>query len=275
MEKIQKALERARQERERVVQESRGPATGSGGPNAAADNRGAGEGITYRHTRVVATGGHALLEKRVIAGLTHDALADTFRILRTQVLQRLTAEGYTTLAITSPNPGEGKTLTSVNLAISLAKDVNRTVLLVDVDLRRPRVHSYFHIKPEVGLSDYLLGEAALADCLINPGIERLVILPGGRPLRESSEMLSTPRMVDLARELKARYPDRLVLYDLSPVLTTDDAMGFLQHVDSCLLVVQEGSTRRGDVERALDLVDGCPLIGTVLNKSSQRAATYY
>jgi Mrp family chromosome partitioning ATPase len=82
-------------------------------------------------------------------------------------------------------------------------------------------------------------------------------------------------MVGLARELKTRYPDRIVLYDLSPVLITDDAIAFLQYVECCLLVFQEGTTRKGDIERTLDLLEGCNLIGTVLNKSTQRSATYY
>jgi protein-tyrosine kinase len=275
VEKIQKALEKAREQREQLQQQYPHPPEGRERAEPAAKKPPASQGITYRQTRVVSTGGHALRESRVIAGLTHEALADTFRILRTQVLQRLTAEGFRTLGITSPNMGEGKTLTAVNLAVSLAKDVNRTVLLVDLDLRRPNVHSYFGLKPEVGLSDYLLGAASLADCLINPGIERLVVLPGSTPLRDSSEMLSSPNMVGLAREFKARYPDRIVLYDLPPVLTTDDVIAFLQHIDCCLLVVQEGTTRRGDIERALDLVDGYHLIGTVLNKSTQRSASYY
>jgi protein-tyrosine kinase len=274
VEKIPKALEKARQQREQVQQQFPHPESRERAQRAAKKPP-ASQGITYQQTRVVSTGGHALRESRVIAGLTHEALADTFRILRTQVLQRLTAEGYTTLAITSPNMGEGKTLTAVNMAVSLAKDVNRTVLLVDLDLRRPNGHGCFGLKPEVGLSDYLLGEASLAGCLINPGIERLVILPGSTPLRNSSEMLSSPNMVGLARELKTRYPYRIVLYDLPPVLTTDDVITFLQHIDCCLLVGQEGTTRRGDIERALDLVNGYHLIGTVLNKSTQRSASYY
>jgi capsular exopolysaccharide synthesis family protein len=272
VEKIQKALEKARQQREQVQQSQ--PAGQRRAPHVPMNAAVPGE-VTYQQTRVVSTQEHRLRESRVIFGLTHEALADTFRILRTQVLQRLVGEGHTTLAITSPSPGEGKTLTAVNLAISLARDVNRTVLLVDLDLRRPSVHTYFHIEPEVGLSDYLLGEASLSECLINPGIERLVILPAGRPLRDSSEMLSSPKMVGLARELKMRYPDRIVLYDLSPVLITDDAIAFLQHVECCLLVFQEGTTRKGDIERTLDLVEGCNVIGTVLNKSTQRTATYY
>ena len=275
MEKIQKALEKARRQREQLQESPQPqPAAQRRAPPVPRNTAVPGD-ITYQQTRVVSTQGNALRESRVIAGLTHDGLADTFRILRTQVLQRLVGAGHTTLAITSPNMNEGKTLTAVNLAVSLARDVNRTVLLVDLDLRRPSVHTYFQIEPEVGLSDYLLGEASLSDCLVNPGIERLVILPGGGSLRDSSEMLSSPKMVGLARELKTRYPDRIVLYDLSPVLITDDAMAFLQYVDCCLLVFQEGTTRKGDIERTLDLVEGCNLIGTVLNKSTQRSATYY
>ena len=207
--------------------------------------------------------------------MTQHALADAFRMLRTQVLQRLKLGGYSTLAITSANRGDGKSLTAVNLAISLALHIDRTVLLVDLDLRRPRVHKYFGINPEAGLTDYLLDDTPLPACLINPGIERLVILPVRTPLQSSSELLSTPKMIGLARELKTRYPERIVIYDLPPVLVSDDALAFLQHVDCCLFVVQDGQTPKGDILRAIDLLKGSNVIGTVLNKCSSDPKKYY
>ncbi|MCW5699015.1 MAG: CpsD/CapB family tyrosine-protein kinase [Rhodospirillales bacterium] len=272
MEKIQKALEKAREQRE-----------DTGRPSIPHRSRAAHqrnlpivpEEITYAQTRVVDTTESGLHDRRIIAGLTHHELSDTFRVLRTQVMKTLSASGFSTLGITSPNRGEGKTLTSVNLAISLAMHITRTVLLVDMDLRRPSVHTCFDITPEAGLADYLLGDVALSDCLVNPGMERLVILPAGGPLRSSSELIASPKMIGLAREVKSRYPDRVVIYDLPPVLTSDDTVGFLQHVECCLLVLQEGSTRKGDVQRTLNLLEGYNLIGTVLNKSSEMQQPYY
>ena len=173
MEKIQKALERARQQRLSALETKVG---GKGQPPTSRSKR-SGLPVVYQQTRVVAPPKEIFLDGRIVAGLSQHELADTFRILRAQVLQRLTLGGYSTLAITSANRGDGKSLTSANLAISLAMHVDRTVLLVDLDLRRPSLHKYFGVEPEAGLTDYLLNDAPLKSCLINPGIERLVLLP--------------------------------------------------------------------------------------------------
>jgi len=261
MERIEKALAKAREQRQartgipqpafaRVA--SVAPAPVAGG----------------KTTRVVAVAESALRENRVIAGFTQDSRADLFRMLRAQVLQQLAVDGDTTLGICSVNPQEGKTLVAANLAVSLAMDANHTVLLVDLDLRRPKLAEIFGLSEEVGMSDYLFDGALLSDCLVNPGIDRLVLLPAGRALNNSSEALTSPQMVSLAHELKARYPDRIVIYDLPPLLSTDDAMVFLPQIDATLLVVCEGLTRSGDVQRAIGLLNGHKLLGTVLNRSS-------
>jgi exopolysaccharide/PEP-CTERM locus tyrosine autokinase len=282
LEKIQKAIEKAREQRQQtvraaavaVVDDRLGVERSAG---STAHDRSSTDGpasITYKQTRVVATEEPVLLDRRVVAGLLANELSETFRILRTHVLQRMHANGYTTIAITSAGRGEGKTLTAVNLAASIAMDINHTVLLVDADLRRPSLHTYFGMEPDVGLADYLLHDAAVSRCLVNPGIPRLVILPAGRSLLQSSELLSSPKMVDLAEELKRRYTERIVVYDLAPLLLTGDALVFLRHVDCCLLVIEEGRTQKADIGKSLELLDGCNVIGTVLNKSSSRLKTY-
>ena len=225
--------------------------------------------IAYNNTRVESVGKRILSEQRVIAGQVRDVCADTYRMLRAQVLFRLSEMGGTTLGICSASPGEGKTLTAVNLAVSLALDPNHTVLLVDLDLRRPKLATYFGLTAGKGLSDYLLGNAKLADCLVNPGMERLVIMPGGKPLYSSSEALTSQKMRSLASEFKTRYTDRLVIYDLPPLLASDDSLVFLPQLDATLLVIQDGKTRVGDIQRALELLEGYNLLGTVLNKSSE------
>lgn len=269
MEKLQKALERARLQRQAAAALEAAVGSGPGG-RSADDVR----TITYRETRVVPTQEHKLSEQRVISGTFQEELSDTFRILRTQVLARLAADAHTTLAITSAGRGEGKTLTAVNLASSVALDPRHTVLLVDADLRRPCLHRYFGISTEHGLADYLIDDKPIASCLVNPGVPRLVLLPAGRALRESSEVLSSPKMARLAQELKARYPDRIVIYDLAPLLSSSDALTVLPYVEAILLVTQEGATRKGDVVRALELLQGFNVIGTVLNRSSEKMSTY-
>ncbi len=223
----------------------------------------------YTRTRTEEVPVNFLRDMRVITAVESGGFTDAYGILRTQVLQRLREKQWNALAVTSPGISEGKTLTAINLAISLAREVDYTVLLVDADLRNPGVHAYFGIHPERGLSDYLLDDVPLAELLIHPsGIGRFVILPGGRPLEHSSEMLNSPKMAHLVDELKTRYSSRIVLFDLPPLLSTADALAFSPYVDAALLVVEENRTPAPEIERATKLLaQNTNLIGTVLNKA--------
>jgi len=264
MERIKQALEKARQERQK------GGDTPAGRPVAHGSlGRGkVSEPPTYSQTRTIDVAKDFLREKRVISGLEQNAFTDAYKILRTQVQQRLRENGWNSLAVTSPGENEGRTLTAINLAISLAMEVDYTVLLVDADLRHPSVHAYFGLETEYGLSDYLTSDKPLSELLIHPaGIPGFVILPGGKPLMNSSEMLSSPKMVRLVEELKARYPSRIVLFDLPPLLSAADALAFSPYVDAALLVLEESKTQAQDAQHAIGLLQGTTLIGTVLNKS--------
>ena len=265
MERIKAALERAQQERQ---QSAANP------PNnpSQAGNTGS-ERISYSQTRTMKVSARTLAEHRIISGAPSEEFADAYKILRTQVLQRLSDNNWNALAITSPGEQEGKTLTAINLAISLAMEVNYTVLLVDADLRHPGIHNYFGLRPERGLSDYLTGDVPVQDILIHPeGIGNCVILPGGKPLPNSSELLNSPKMVQLVDELKTRYPSRIVVFDLPPLLTASDALAFSPYVDAALLVIEEGKTKVQDLERATELLKGTNLLGTVLNKSATKSS---
>jgi protein-tyrosine kinase len=204
---------------------------------------------------------------RVIARQPRNPQADIFRMLRTKILQIMTTHGYRTLAITSPNYGDGKTTTALNLGLSLALDVKQTVLLVDLDMRKPSLHEFLGITPEVGLSDYLLRDVPVAKCLIRPPFDRVSIFPAGKPLDNSSEMLGSPKMAALAEELKRRYPDRMIIYDMPPVLAQDDSIAFLPNVEAVLLVVRDGVTKTDQVKQCLQSLSKANVIGTVLNNS--------
>lgn len=261
MERIKAALERAQQERQ---QSASNPVSYP----SQADQTGT-ERISYSQTRTLKVTAHMLAENRIISGSSSAEFAEAYKILRTQVLQRLSENNWNALAITSPGEQEGKTLTAINLAISLAMEVSYTVLLVDANLRHPSIHDYFGLRPERGLSDYLTGDVPLQDILIHPeGIGHCVILPGGKPLANSSELLNSPKMAQLVEELKARYPSRIVVFDLPPLLTASDTLAFTPYVDAALLVLEEGKTKVQDLERASELLKGTNLLGTVLNKSS-------
>lgn len=212
-----------------------------------------------------------LEQNRIVARQNRSTNADTFRMLRTKVLQAMTKNDMKTIAVTSPNYGDGKTTIAVNLALSLALDVKQTVLLVDLDLRHPSIHRYLNIDPKVGLSDYFVHNAPVPDCLVKPAIDRLVVLPIVRPLDNSSEMLGTPQMAQLAHELKTRYNDRIVIYDMPPLLAQDDTIAFLPHVDGVLLVVRDNVTAMDDVRHAMNVLGDANLIGTVLNNGNSDA----
>ena len=267
MEPIERALEKAREARKSRSPNYRTPARQNG--TAVPPS------FVYEQTRVEPVSPEVLRKNHIIAGFAHDANADIFKMLRVQALKYLQEGTGTTIGICSPNPGVGKSFVASNLAVSLALGVDHTVLLVDADLRRPRLQAYFGLEPRPGLTDYLLHGASLPKCLVNPGIERLVILPVGAAVQNSSEVLGSPRMLNLASELKARYPDRFVIYDLPPLLSGDDALVFLPQLDGCMLVIEERKTRAQDLERSLDLLSDTKLIGTILNKSQSEHSHHY
>lgn len=272
MEKIQLALEKARAART-ATREAASPAP-SPAPAAAPPS---GEPVLPpRRTRVVPVSTETLARNRIVtsSGAVSPA-ADAFRVLRTQLLSRLETLNGRAIAVCAATAGAGKTFVAVNLAISIARHLHLTALLVDLDLRRPSVHRYFDLQPEVGLSDYLLGTRQLEDCLVNPGIERLVLLPQVHSLEHSSELLALPRMAELVGQLKARYHDRVVILDCPPLLATDDAIHATGYADGCLLVVAEGSTTKDDLLRSAELIGEEKYLGSVLNNVRWSAIPTY
>ncbi len=269
MERIKQALDKARAERE---------ATGTAGPTAATGRSikaPAETEIQYSQTKIAPIDANSMRENRVIYGEQDRVGLTAYKMLRTQVLQRMTSRGWNTLGITSPAPADGKTLTAINLAISLARELNYTVLLVDADLRNPSIHKYFGMHVDLGIGDYLLNGAAMEQVLVNPSIERLVLLPGRTPVENSSEILASPAMGNLVQELKSRYPSRLVLFDLPPVLSADDALAFAPFVDAFLMVIRDGKTGRTELEHAMEILKDATIIGTVLNASDEKISAYY
>jgi protein-tyrosine kinase len=224
--------------------------------------------IVYSETRVVDCPEDLLRRQRIVAALDQCPFVEGYKLLRTQVLHRLRENGWNMLGVTSPNEREGKTLTAVNLGVSLAMETNQTVLLVDADLRKPSVHRLFGIDRPKGLADVLLDEEPVEHALVHPGIGRFVLLPGGRPVPRSAETLTSPRMRALVDELKHRYPSRIVVFDLPPVLTSADVLAFGPFLDALLLVTGEGMTRRHDIEDSILRLKGAvPILGTVLNQA--------
>jgi protein-tyrosine kinase len=231
--------------------------------------------IVYSRTKIFSPSRDVLERNRVLDPSSTEAAAAAFRMLRTQVLQRMDAHGWHSLAIFSPTADDGKTTTAVNLAVSLANDRLHTVLLVDFDFKRPSIASRLGLIPEFGSDDALCGKARVEECLYHPeGFERLVVLPARSTLMNSSEVLAGPRSRDIVNELRDRYPERVILYDLPPVLRADDALAFAPLVDCGLVVASEGHTKRNDLVRTMDLLQKTPLVGTVLNRAAEAMSGY-
>lgn len=203
-----------------------------------------------------------------------------YKILRTRVLRRLEANQWHSFAVTGATPGEGKTLTSINLAMALAQDSNTWVFLVDLDLHRPKVSSYLGLNNsngERGLTDYLLGDATFEQITYSPaGMDRLAVIPTFQTVANASDLLTSPRMDELVQGLEAEMPRRIVIFDMPPVLASDDVLAFSPQVDGMLLVVAEGMTSRDALKSAKSLLQEMNLLGVVLNRSeAQDEGAYY
>lgn len=227
------------------------------------------ENISYDKTAVENVARESLEANRIIAGFYNNPQSAVFRMLRTQVLQKMRSAKFRSLAITSPTAGEGKSLVASNLAIAIAMELNQTVLLVDMDLRNPSIGRYFDLTVKAGLKDYLEGDMSLEQVLINPGIKRLVILPGSNRAEDSAELLSSPKMASLVSDIKTHYDSRIIIFDVPPVLQTDDVLLSTDYFDSTLLVLEDGKNTEADIKKSLQLLEGGQLLGTVLNKSEK------
>jgi protein-tyrosine kinase len=215
-------------------------------------------------------------------GVLRDAADDlalrAYKILRTRILKRMEAQKWHSVAVTSAEPGDGKTLTAINMAMALAQEPGTSVFLVDLDLQRPSVARYLGMNHGPGLSQYLAGEASMEQVIYDIGVERLSVLPNTQALHGSSELLASARMTELVRFLEAESPRRIIVYDMPPALVGDDVMAFSNYVDSVLLVISEGKTTRAAVENARGVLTDMNLIGVVLNRSVQNkdaAYSYY
>lgn len=219
----------------------------------------------YSTTRVVTADPVIMEREHIIAARQDHPDAGLYQALRAQVLLWLAKTGKRSLAIVSGSNKEGRSTTAANLAVALSMDVNQTVLLVDADLRNPSVHKKFGIKPVSGLDDVLQGKAKVEECLINPGIERLVLFPARSPVPNSAELLASPQMAQIATEVRNRYRDRVVVYDAPALLGHGDAIGFLPYVEAVLLIVRDGVVSPEEMTRIKELLKDCSVIGTVLN----------
>ena len=173
---------------------------------------------------------------------------------------------------------EGKSLITVNLAISMAKDTRQTTLLVDIDFRKPTIHKLFGLENDInGLKDYFESDIGLEEIFINPGIDKLTILPAGGKIVDAPEVIGSPKMEALVKELKGRYPDRYIVFDSPGLNVCPDPLVFLQYIDTILLIARSNHTSIESVKHVIDIVPKEKLLGLVLNDYTyfEPKALYY
>lgn len=216
-----------------------------------------------------------LRSEHILAGPGKEdpVVADKYRLLRTQLLQRMRPHGWKRLAVTSPGPRAGKTLTSINLAISTARNGQQRVVLIDADLRKPTVAEALGIDADAGLIDFLGGDSALEEvALYVEDVPNLTVVPGRRleGCDAKPELLGSERMQQLLDQVVWGVDPAMVIVDLPPVFVGDDVIRVGEYLDGVLMIVEEGSTDVEDLKRAAELVAKFNLIGTVLNKSMEK-----
>jgi len=220
----------------------------------------------YNQSRMIILDPLLLAKNRCLPCLENSKAEESFGVLRTQVLQRTRDSFSNTVMVTSALPGEGKTLTAINLAVSIARDFQHTVMLVDGDLRKQSIHKYLGCPGDKGLIDHLIGNIPVSQLITWPGIEKMTLISGGRLLHESAEILGSPRMRELVPNMKRRYPDRYIIFDVPPILNGADVLTMATLVDKILVVVQAGKTSMDEVKKALQCLPKEKILGLVLNR---------
>jgi type VI secretion system FHA domain protein len=210
----------------------------------------------------------AMEQHCVLLGAPNAGAFNAYKILRTRIRRRMTANQWRSLGVSGAVEGVGKTLTAINLGIAFAHDPRSPVFLVDLDLYRPRLASYLGMTFDKGLTDYLLGEAEISEILYSTELSGLVIVPNGRPLQNASELLASQRMSELVLTMESMHPHRTIIYDLPPLLMSDDVMVFSPHMDCLLDVIAVGVTPRQALERSKEILAELNVVGSVVNRAS-------
>ena len=199
--------------------------------------------------------------------------ADQYRVIKRPLISNAMGKGASILKhgnlimVTSALAGEGKSFTAVNLAMSIAAELDNTVMLVDADVARPSLLRMLNLPPSPGLLDVLKGNADMASVLLRTSIEKLTLLPSGTPHPRATELLASDAMRLLLDDIAKRYPDRIIIFDSPPLLLTTEARVLATQVGQVVMVVQAEKTLRSDVQRALATIEACPVRMMLLNMS--------
>jgi Mrp family chromosome partitioning ATPase len=218
-----------------------------------------------------------LESKRIIAHDDTDPRSKPFDMLRTQVLQPMDQKGWKIIGITSPTPGCGKTVTAINLAFSIARQPDRSVLLVDLDLQKPQVANSIGVKRESGVVSVLEGRTSLSNAIIQArvGNHRVLVLPVENSTSGSSALVASRAMSTLLQEIRRDYRSATVILDLPPMLSSDDVIAVLPQLDCVLLVAAVGTSTVSQIEECNNHLQSAEVIRFVLNKVPEWGPQYY
>ena len=205
----------------------------------------------------------------------HSLVSEQFRKLRTHLLRLSLSRPVKTIMVTSANQGEGKSFVSANLAIGIAFDLQLHALLVDCDLRNPTVSPMFGSGDIRGISDYLIGGEDISNFLVKTELEKLSLIPGGTIPDNPVEIIGSRRMASLVEELKARYENRFIIFDSTPLLATAEPGVLAKLVDGIIIVVRAGQTPRETVQQALGSLDKEKILGVVLNQVEFKSSALF
>lgn len=219
----------------------------------------------------------------VVPSAPRSQIAEEFRVIKRPILANAHGKGAAPvnngnlIMVTSSVPGEGKSFNSINLAMSIAMELDNRVLLVDADVARPSILNLLGLPPARGLMDVLLDEGVgLPDVMLRTNVEKLTLLPAGMPHKNATELLASGAMRSLLVELAHRYPDRIIIFDSPPLMVTTEAPVLAQSMGQLVLVVEAGRTTHTMVKQALAKIQGCPVKMLVLNKARYaRTDGYY
>jgi protein-tyrosine kinase len=232
--------------------------------------------VVFSDTRVLEVSPEEHIKNRLVAINENDTVAEQFKHLRTQIFKRTRPNGWNVIQVTSFGIGEGKSTVAANLAISIAKDTRNTTLLVDLDFRRPSLDRLFGLGPEcIGLKSYFLDDTPLEELFVSPGIRKLALLPAGGKVTHAAELLGSPKMEALVKELKNRYPDLCIIIDTPAINACPDPLIISEYVDAVLLVVRTGHTTQESIKAAVERIPKDKVLGIIMNEMESVETGHY
>ncbi len=201
-------------------------------------------------------------------------IADQFRVIKRPLISNAMGRSAAPIAngnlimVTSALPGEGKTFAAINLAMSIATELDCTVMLVDADVARPSVMNVLGLPGSAGLLDLVLEDSInVAPVLLRTNIDKLTLLPSGTPHERATELLASASMIRLLDDMAKRYPDRIIIFDSPPLLLTTEARVLASHMGQIVMVVRAEETLQTDVTNALSMIEACPVKLMLLNQA--------